>query len=372
MPVLLFIVENLTHSLVGGLLAQTPLGQKLRYATPTLIIAANLPDADAITALWGGTTALKYHRGITHSLAGIVVEAALLGGLAYIFERRSENRERTGFLQVLLPIFIALLSHPLLDWTNSYGIRPWLPWNGHWYYGDIVFIADPWLWLVLGGGLFLVASKLRVQIAAWVFLAAILALVVLFTSLAGPSNFSPYIKTAWLIGLTCIVLIRLCIKPSSLRLAPVIALITMLVYWGMLSVLHGFAVRNAELSSRVLDGRTRVYSLAVPANPFVWNSIAETHTSVYPVNSFVFKNPDWANATRFPKEASDEMIDKMRLIETGQVFLDFARAYSSKVAREPDGYTVTLRDLRFGLSMYARFNERSEIVSSGLGEKPKS
>src|SRR5206468_1551196 len=101
-----------------------------------------------------------------------------------------------------------------------------------------------------------------------------------------------------------------------------------------------------------------------------WNSIAETRTTVYQVNSSVFQNPDWGNATRFPKEASDEMIDKMRSTETGKVFLDFARACSSKVTREPDGYIVTLRDLRFGLAMYARFNERSEVVSSGLGEKP--
>jgi inner membrane protein len=365
-------VENLTHSLVGGLLAQTAFGRKLRYATPTLVIAANLPDADAITALWGGTTALKYHRGLTHSLIGIVAEAAILGALSFIIVRRSKDREHLSFVQILLPIFVALLSHPLLDWTNSYGIRPWLPWNGHWYYGDIVFIADPWLWLILGGGLFLVTSRNRLQVSGWACLAIILSLIVVVGIPSRQTSFTAYIKLAWVIGLALVVALRLAVGSTRLRSVPPIALAAMILYWSCLLLFHRQMIANITASPIGPTGPTRIYALATPANPFVWTCIADTGETVYQVDSSVFQNPDWGNSRRFPKEASDEMIEKMRSTETGKVFLDFARAYSSKVTHEPDGYSVTLRDLRFGLSMYARFNEKSEIVSSGLGEKPNS
>ena len=44
-------------------------------------------------------------------------------------------------------------SHLLLDFTNSYGIRPLWPWWPKWYAWDIVFIIEPVLLSVLIGGL---------------------------------------------------------------------------------------------------------------------------------------------------------------------------------------------------------------------------
>ena len=46
-------------------------------------------------------------------------------------------------------------SHLLLDFTNAYGVRPFLPFSGRWYAWDIMFIFDPlllvlffWAWRV--------------------------------------------------------------------------------------------------------------------------------------------------------------------------------------------------------------------------------
>ncbi|OYZ90135.1 MAG: hypothetical protein B7Y00_00205, partial [Sphingomonadales bacterium 17-56-6] len=47
-------MDNLTHSLVGALLGQMGLKRKTGLAMPTLIIAANIPDIDAITTLLSG------------------------------------------------------------------------------------------------------------------------------------------------------------------------------------------------------------------------------------------------------------------------------------------------------------------------------
>jgi inner membrane protein len=48
---------------------------------------------------------------------------------------------------------IATLTHPVLDYMNSYGLRWLMPFSGHWFYGDALFIVDPWIWLMLAGGL---------------------------------------------------------------------------------------------------------------------------------------------------------------------------------------------------------------------------
>ena len=44
-------------------------------------------------------------------------------------------------------------THPLLDYTNTYGLRPFLPWNPTWYYGDLLPIIDPYLDAVLFTGI---------------------------------------------------------------------------------------------------------------------------------------------------------------------------------------------------------------------------
>ncbi len=59
--------------------------------------------------------------------------------------------------QVLLLAALATWSHPLLDYMNSYGIRLLMPFSERWFYGDALYIVDPWLYLVLGAGVWAAA-----------------------------------------------------------------------------------------------------------------------------------------------------------------------------------------------------------------------
>ena len=56
---------------------------------------------------------------------------------------------------LLLLAVVSIVSHPILDTLNTYGVRWLMPFDGRWFYGDAVFIVDPWLWLTLGLGLLL-------------------------------------------------------------------------------------------------------------------------------------------------------------------------------------------------------------------------
>jgi inner membrane protein len=55
--------------------------------------------------------------------------------------------------QLLLLSGLAILSHPVLDTLNTYGVRWLMPFSAEWFYGDTLFIIDPWVWLVLSVGL---------------------------------------------------------------------------------------------------------------------------------------------------------------------------------------------------------------------------
>ena len=160
-------MDNLTHSLVGAALGQTGLKRLSGLAMPTLIVAANIPDIDAFTTVFG-IESLAMRRGLTHGpIAWLVLPALLTAGVV-AFDRRQARRGtrpearlsvRPG--QLFLLALLACLTHPALDWLNNYGIR-WLePFSSRWFYGDALFIADVWLWAVLGLGVWLSLRRER-------------------------------------------------------------------------------------------------------------------------------------------------------------------------------------------------------------------
>jgi inner membrane protein len=51
--------------------------------------------------------------------------------------------------------YIGVYSHVLFDYLNNYGVRLLAPLDWRWFYGDAVFIVDPWLWAALGAGVWL-------------------------------------------------------------------------------------------------------------------------------------------------------------------------------------------------------------------------
>jgi inner membrane protein len=151
-------MDNLAHTLVGLALADAGLKRKTALGTTTLAIGANLPDIDAVVYLFGsGTDALAFRRGWTHGILAMVVLPLLLAAAINWWNRRFRERRpgarvrvRPGWLLTLA--VIGVWTHPLLDLLNSYGVRLLMPFSPRWFYGDALFIVDPWVWLVLGLG----------------------------------------------------------------------------------------------------------------------------------------------------------------------------------------------------------------------------
>jgi inner membrane protein len=159
-------MDNLAHSLAGAALGEAGLRSKTGLGMATLIIAANLPDVDAVGLLFGEN--LAWRRGWTHGPIGMMVLPPLLVGAMLLFDwwqsRRGTRPVERPALNVSWLFGLAYLgwvSHPLLDFMNTYGIRLLMPLSEQWFYGDTLFIIDVWLWLVLAVGVWL--SKRRRQ-----------------------------------------------------------------------------------------------------------------------------------------------------------------------------------------------------------------
>jgi inner membrane protein len=144
-------MDNLTHSLAGAVLGQMGLKTKTGLAMPTLIIAANLPDIDAVAVLLGGYEHLALRRGMTHGPIALLILPILLWGIMLAWDkwRPSEKRLPVHKGWLLALAYIGTISHPALDWLNNYGIRLLEPFSSKWFYGDTIFIIDIWIWAAL-------------------------------------------------------------------------------------------------------------------------------------------------------------------------------------------------------------------------------
>ncbi len=150
-------MDPVTHTLVGAALARSGLERRTGLATATLLIGANLPDVDVVSYAWGSTTALGFRRGLTHGVLGVAVLPLLLTGAIVLWDRWFRRRRAAGGRpvvprQVLLLAAIAVATHPLLDFLNTYGVRWLAPFSWRWFYGDVLFIVDPWVWALLAAG----------------------------------------------------------------------------------------------------------------------------------------------------------------------------------------------------------------------------
>ena len=321
-------MDNATHTLVGLALARAGLGRFAPRATLVLLLSANAPDIDVVSAGSGALSYLEHHRGYTHSVVAAPIMAAACVFLCALFARTRQVRWSRLFLLAL----IGIASHLFLDWTNSYGIRLLLPFSFAWFAGDINSLTD------------LVLLAVLLWAAVW----------------------------PWFAGL---VSREIGDRPGSGRTVAVVALLFFACY----------DMGRASLHARVVDGlNARLYQDAVPVrvaalpvslNPLHWTGIVETERSyiTLPVNAF--ENIDPAAARALYKITPDSATEAARRTEPFRFLQYFARfpVWSEGLLTSPSGAAlrrVDLTDLRFGspgggsFHAIAFVDERGRVLSS--------
>jgi inner membrane protein len=180
----------------------------------------------------------------------------------------------------------AALSHLLLDFTNNYGLRPFFPFNPRWYSGDLVFIAEPILWLIF-------------------------ALAFIIPALLGLADEE--------IGLT---------KPQLRgQYFAIIALVAMVALWTWRFAEHSVALHLLNSTQVSTEPVIRTIVEPYPINPTHWHAVLETeHTfqtaEVYTHSGSIDSDPRY---DVIAKPDSTPAIEAAKQTELGKVYLDWGR-----------------------------------------------
>lgn len=353
-------MDNLTHSLVGLTAAKAGLERLSPGATALCILAANAPDIDVAILLTGDRwTYLQHHRGITHAIVGVAALALLLPLAFYGVDRLwawfRKRPPATKLRGLMIASVLVTATHPILDWTNNYGVRFFLPWSPKWYYGDLVFIVDPYLWLILGGASFLLSATTNVKKVVWGILAVVTTVLVLVGSRRAGFATSVFFGVFWVTAIaTLIVLFMVDAERKYGNRIAIIALFLVPLYWTGLWYAHQRAVQTANRLAAVMvePGETvsRLAAMPTLASPLRWDCVFETDRATYRfrLNMTSFTLP---SSIRYEKP-SGKLADAMQQVSDErpvEVFLGFARFPVASLS-DPHCFTQTLvqlADLRY-------------------------
>lgn len=355
-------MDNLTHSLVGLAAAKAGLERLSPAATTLCIVTANAPDADIVVLVFGDRwSLLQHHRGITHALIGTAVLTFLIPLLFYGIDagvaKLRGRRPTVNLKGLLIASAIVSVTHPLLDWTNNYGIRFFLPWRSNWSYGDLVFIVDPIIWLVFGTALFLVTSRSWKQKILWLMIATVTTLLVLWSPRRSDLPNPTLISAIWLGAMvTAVVLSFRGVGIRWGRRVAIAPLIFLVLYWSGLAFAHRMALKQATSEASTIakqNDETVIKLAAMPtlANPSRWDCVFETDRAVYRFPISLAVRDSNASVVRYEKSAPGVEFAMQKLTGDRRVglFLGFARFPVVQLS-DPGCATrtlVQLADLRY-------------------------
>ena len=383
-------MEPVTHFLTGAVLSRAGFNRRTAYATLAMTLAAEAPDLDMLWAFRGPVAALEHHRGITHTFLGAPFVALAVTGTVYLWHRfRSRNKAgapptsderapspsassigrpylakggkserqplgqshpvlKPNWFLIWLFSLIAVLSHLLLDFTNSYGLRPFFPFNPRWYAWSIVSIYEPLMWAAL--------------IAALV-MPAIFGLA---DSEIGARR-KPFRGRGWAIA----------------------ALLFIVVLYGVRNAEHQRALnllRATALTEPILRSAAEPH----PVNPFHWQGLAETadFCQTFSIDTRADNvDTDTGDVFYKPPVTAAALVAKRSYL--GRIYLDWpswplvtdigaqpapgSEAIPDLPTPLPNWHTVEFRDLRFfapaGLPGVAKAPPLSGAVYVGPGSE---
>ena len=149
-------MDNVTHTLAGALIGEMGLKRRSRFAFAACLLGANAPDIDVFVPLAFPVDGIEFHRGPLHGIFGWPLLAAAIVGILWLVDRLKPRGPdtlpfRPGPLFVVA--FLAVLTHPFLDWLTTYAIAIFAPLSWHWYSGNAIFIVDWVYWVLMIAGI---------------------------------------------------------------------------------------------------------------------------------------------------------------------------------------------------------------------------
>jgi inner membrane protein len=273
--------------------------------------------------LFGGIWLWHRWRGARGRAGGSVDDVGTSGEIPPPFRPRA----------LLALAFIGVWSHPLLDWLNTYGVRLLMPFDGRWFYGDTLFIVDPWVWLLTAAGVVLARSQRWPAIAGWSLLAVLTSALILSTNLV-PAG----VKLTWCMGLTLLVALRWH-RPAwtaggSLARA---GLATLLLYAG---AAYGLArLAESAVAERFASAR-QVQAHPSPGTPFAHRTVVVEDNAYRIIDTEGVQHD-------VPRKAPDAIVQAALASPSIRGFVNWMRFPYWEVEEAADHWIVRIHDARY-------------------------
>ncbi len=277
-----YVQRRIGRASPGGV--EAPSLARFRRAAVVLgIAAAEFPDVDLVYSgpmvAMGKLGYLLHHRGHTHTVVWALASAVVLWAITrWWWQRGLKGRERAdassaivsrvGARALLVLALAGTLSHLLLDFTNSYGVHPFWPFDNRWYYGDAIFIVEPWLMVVAIPPLVWGPRRVVGRVLLLVALAGVLAL----------CWFAGEVSSSVALGVTVMALLGLLLQRT---VAPRARPVTGLAAWVVVTTMFFLSSvqSRAVVRELVTDGSLRdVVLTPAAADPRCFSAIVVTST----------------------------------------------------------------------------------------------
>ncbi|MGE5397470.1 MAG: metal-dependent hydrolase [Chitinophagales bacterium] len=316
-------MDNVTHGLMGLVAA----GLLNNYAIPakgvnminekkavfwTALIASEIPDIDILYRFTSDAAYLNMHRGLSHSIGGILFLALAVALMVRIIYPSIRAK------RLLMVSLICISLHVLLDLLTSYGTQVLYPFDHTRFALDVLPIVDIYLLILLVASLAFLMSR---------------------SAKLGPATFIAFLVFAYISART-----------------------------GM----HWYAYQ--QVGSQ-LPAEKKVQLAVIPGlfNPFSWQYIAKT-TSSY-VTGDVSLDGIEKTTREYPIIPGDTNAYAALKTPAAHIFLSFARFPYITCQQYSSYKVVSITDLRYLSKNHALFlvqvkiDQNQKVIFSGLGSE---
>jgi inner membrane protein len=296
-------VDPLTHGLASFAVTRTIFPRLSRGPLAVVILSGTIADVDLLSAWFGPSSYLAWHRTATHSLLGAAI-ICIVFSILHILLGRSSAADKLPLSLCVLPVLCAVTLHLVMDFCQSDGMAILWPFRPQLYSFDWVAHLDFWIFAILLCGALLprLFGMVTTEIGA---------------KSKGPKG----------------------------RAGAALSLVAVLLYIGVRAMLHGIAI--ADLESRTYRGESarRWAAFPEPAYPFHWRGIVETESALHEieVNLSPGATFDPDAAVNLYKPEPSAALDAARNTETARRFLRIARFPRATVEKTPAGYRIEIR-----------------------------
>ncbi|CAN5670403.1 hypothetical protein BH10BDE1_BH10BDE1_16270 [soil metagenome] len=280
-------MENVSHTVAGlavGELIHRSLppepdidanSMRRKLLLVSCAVAGNFPDLDLLYSniLPRPLGYLLHHRGHTHTIFYAIPQALLLVALIWLFWPkarallRSSASARLGFG---ISVVVGFVLHLAMDFLNSYGIHPFHPFDSHWFFGDMIFIVEPFFWIAFAAPLIVSIERRKVRNLIALVIAAIQ---IAFLAM----GLLPWGSVVLLFGLGALLAwMQLRAAPRG-RSALVAAFASTAVFVGVQFHASGLAKNLVRTALELRDPSMKILDVAAsasPTDPLCWGFVS--------------------------------------------------------------------------------------------------